>query len=150
MAPRKCPWRKLRAFSLCYAFGMFWNKYLLPSLVTLLFLATLHVLFIHFYVYWRLRWVDIPVHIIGGMWIVLALSWLLEWLIPSVSISFSRAIMWGLIVGGLWEISELMIGIVSAPSHGYIADTVKDLCDDVIGAVIGYFVVLWIQVKEKI
>jgi len=113
-------------------------------------MATLHVLFIHFDVYWTVRWVDIPVHMLAGIWIVLTLAWILGWLAPDIKISFWRAVIWGLVVGGLWEIGELSIGIVFATSHGYVADTVKDLFDDVVGAVIGFFVVLWIQAKEKI
>lgn len=128
---------------------MFWNKYLLPSIAVLLVIATLHVIFIHFYIYWRARWTDIPIHILAGLWIVLTLAWIVGWLFPHVEISFSRAIFWGLIVGGLWEIGELAIGINSAIAHGYIADTVKDMVDDVIGAFFGFFVVRWMKQKEN-
>ncbi len=128
---------------------MFWNKYLFPSISVLLLIATLHIIFIHFYVYWRLRWVDIPIHILGGIWIVLTLAWILSWMKPEVSIPFSRAILWGLIVGGLWEISELLIGIESPLVHGYIADTIKDLVDDVIGTACGFFVVRWVKREEE-
>ena len=126
---------------------MFWNKYLFPSIVVLLVIAILHALFLHFYIYWTLRWVDIPIHILAGVWIVLTLSWVLGWLKPEIKISFSRAILWGLIVGGLWEISELLLGINSPIAQGYIADTVKDLIDDVIGSALGFFVVRWIKTK---
>lgn len=128
---------------------MFWNKYLLPSLVSLLVMATLHVIFIHFYIYWRVRWIDIPIHMLAGIWIVLTLAWVLGWLAPQMEITLARAVIWGLIIGGLWEIGELALAIVSPLWHGYIADAIKDLSDDVIGAVFGYFIVKWIA-KEKI
>jgi len=113
-------------------------------------MATLHVLFIHFDVYWTVRWVDIPVHMLAGIWIVLTLAWILGWLFPEMEISFGRAIIWGLIVGGLWEIGELALGINLATAHGYVADTIKDLVDDFVGAAIGFFVVSWIKRKDEI
>ncbi len=108
-------------------------------------MATLHLLFIKFYIYWTLRWVDIPVHILAGIWVVLTLAWILGWLKPEIEIPFFRAIIWGLIVGGLWEIGELTLGINLATAHGYVADTIKDLTDDVIGAACGFFVVSWMN-----
>ncbi len=96
-----------------------------------------------------MRWVDIPVHILAGIWIVLTAAWIFEWIFPALSISFFEAIMLGLIVGGLWEISEVLMGIVNPFLHGYVADTVKDMCDDVIGATLGFFVVLWMCKIEK-
>jgi len=127
---------------------MFWNKYLVPSVAVLLLVATLHAVFTRFDVYWTLRWVDIPVHILAGVWIILTLAWILGWFFPETDISFARAIIWGLIVGGLWEIGELALGINLATAHGYVADTLKDLTNDFIGAAIGFLAVRWMKNKN--
>lgn len=115
----------------------------------LLAIAVLHITFIRFDVYWTARWVDIPVHILGGVWIVLCAAWILEWIFPAISLSLFEVIMLGLIVGGLWEISEVLLGIVNPLLHGYVTDTVKDIGDDVIGTTLGFFVVSWIGRQEK-
>ncbi len=104
-------------------------------------IALCHYLALKFYLYWTYKWVDIPMHIMGGMivssmglWAIyfsplknLLLNNSKKTLLVSVIIIF--------IVGFLWEVFELQFGLISYSLVDRI-DSIKDMFDDIIGALI--------------
>lgn len=37
--------------------------------ISLLVIAALHIVFSIFYLYWTMRWIDIPMHFLAGLWV---------------------------------------------------------------------------------
>lgn len=82
------------------------------------------------YLYWTYRWLDIPVHILGGF----ALGCFL------VAALFRHRL--GLYVAGIvvvtvgWEVFEVLIGM-PRPTD-YLVDTVSDVANGALGAAVAY------------
>jgi hypothetical protein len=102
----------------------------------------LHVTALKYFLYWRIRWFDIPVHFLGGLTIGF---------LSVVPVIFSRtkddsiktiAVFSALVVSLLWELFEFKIGL-SRLSHRFFYDTVSDISSGVIGG----FVSAWLSVK---
>ena len=111
--------------------------YLFSSAATL---GVTHAAALHFFLYWQYPWLDIPVHILGG--IVVAFAFLL---VPSFYPEIAQrymALPWilvgVLIIGLSWELFEIMLGIPLIEKN-FEADMVLDLCMDLFGGGIGYF-----------
>ncbi|MEI7513696.1 MAG: hypothetical protein WCJ74_03700, partial [bacterium] len=92
------------------------------------------------------KWVDIPMHIMGGalvssigLWIIYFSPWKNKFLNNSKKILILSVFI-GFTIGFFWEIFELYFGLTSLSVDKI--DTVKDLFDDIIGALIAgwYFV----------
>lgn len=112
--------------------------YLLSSLAIL---GIAHAAALNFYLYWQFPWLDIPMHVLGG--IVVALSFLL---IPSFCkgiperyITFQWTMAFVLIVGLSWELFEIAIGIPLI-EDGFEMDLLVDLAMDICGGALGYYV----------
>lgn len=88
-----------------------------------------------YYLYWRFWWFDIVMHFGGGF-------------ISSLSARASglRSARWtigvALVVGIVWELYELTIGI-SLTERNYFFDTAKDLITDGIGGMAAYGIIRW-------
>ena len=113
-----------------------------------IFITFLNYVGIKFYLYWTLKWYDIPVHILFGAWAAFFVLWfvyLSKYLKFSVSKSFktvfSIVIVSVLIIGTLWEIYEFKLGLTNTSLVDRI-DNVKDILDDLIGALFAglYFI----------
>ena len=87
---------------------------------------------IFYFLYWRVWWYDIPAHILGGMSVALGAAWLQTLYRKSPTLFFCIAA--ALVVGIAWEVFEATFGLTNFPAD--TLDTIKDLCDDVIGGVI--------------
>ena len=117
------------------------NVLLILFFSTLGTVAVAHFAALHFFWYWKYTWIDMPIHMLGGVSVSLGLSILpffrvslpprLRTLIGCVAIVF--------IVGVAWEIFEIFAGAVVFDSE-YPLDTLTDLCMDVLGGTIGYVV----------
>ncbi len=109
-------------------------------------LALVHITALEFFLYWKYMWLDIPMHILGGVCIALAISTLPFFRIrmPAHFETLSVYVSIALLIGVLWEIFEVAAGI-PVTEEGFILDLVLDLCMDVIGAVVGYGIVKSIQ-----
>ncbi len=106
-------------------------------------LATLNAMALHFYWYWTLRWFDIPMHLLGGMWAATMAMWALTRRVhnysPRSQVFF--VLFFVLVVGIVWELFEaLFLGIYTEP--GYLFDTAQDLLSDLCGGAIGYLLAL--------
>ncbi len=97
----------------------------------------------YWHLYFYLRWLDIPMHIMGGLWVSLfALVGYYTFFAgkPKDRSSFfviAFAIAAGLTIGLGWEIFEFEVDKHIAASGIDLGDTLKDLVDDFIGACIG-------------
>lgn len=81
--------------------------------------------------YETIWWWDIPTHFLGGVWVGLFAAWLLEK--RDKEFTVLSCALFALSVGVVWEIFEYTFGIGGSPFMGYWADTIKDVCMDVIG-----------------
>lgn len=113
-----------------------------------------HAVFTHFYLYWRLRWIDMPMHFLGGLWLGLAGIYIYKKIFPRTFYRknnlcvLATALTTALLVGGLWEIIEL--NLTSTPCIARInsvMDTLSDLFCDLLGACIG--AILFILLRQK-
>lgn len=122
------------------------NKILRILFVLVWIIALIHVAAEYYAWYWTFRWFDIPMHILGGIWLGLATLWLCNqaryaWckFLCIVNRTFLTAIVGGVCVGLVWEIYEFCIWQYTGFAHSqdYALDTVLDLVNVVVGAVIG-------------
>ena len=103
--------------------------FLYAQLVTLVFLATLHLLGLEYHFYWRYVWIDTISHTLGGIWAAFFLVWLRAYA------GYMPTVAWGivgaLVLGVIWETFELLAGLV--PEANYALDTSIDLLMDALG-----------------
>jgi hypothetical protein len=100
----------------------------------------------YYYLYWTYRWLDIPMHFFGGVWVGLATLWLFLRSgyvfkdMPSSVNTFVTALVGGFCIGFLWEVYEYVVWQVSGKGLpvNYLGDTVLDLCMDLLGALFAY------------
>lgn len=101
-------------------------------------LALFHSFFLQFYLYWTYLWLDIFMHLLGG--IVVALG-LLACARSVASAPYWQSLRTTLgivfVVGVGWELFELLIGATFLESMP-VVDTVSDLVFDIAGGVIGH------------
>lgn len=88
--------------------------------------------------FWTLWWYDIPMHILGGIWAGLFGAWAL--LFVDVRPSLRVFLVGALVVGAGWEVFEYVFHMGGNPHMSYPIDTLKDLIDDALGGLIGYFI----------
>jgi hypothetical protein len=108
-------------------------------LLFLVFVAAMHALGVYGGLYTYFVWYDIPMHIIGGIWVALSANWFYKQLFPHRTLGF-----WGwlllivgsaLFVGVVWEVFETITNTSNPPpGFTYWSDTIKDVCDDLIGS----------------
>jgi hypothetical protein len=123
---------------------MFKQKIFIASFFTLVLVAVLNYFGSKFYWYWTYKWFDIPMHILGGLWISLISLSLYSYFYNNVSIVNYKIKVLGVVlfavlfIGISWEIFELVGGITYFTDKGYWIDTVADLINDTIGGLIAY------------
>jgi len=122
------------------------QKLLRLLFIVIWLLALAHIAAEHFYLYWTYRWLDIPIHLLGGVWLGLGGVWLVHYsgYVPRLAARLSTsaaALLSGILIGLLWEVYEHVVWQVSGYGlpDGYALDTVIDLCMDVTGAFAGLF-----------
>lgn len=103
-------------------------------------LAVTHALSISLYLYWRYWWLDIPMHLLGGVVIGLLPFALRELhVVSSTWWTSTRGVLITVFVVAVgWECFELVAGIPI--EDDYIIDTVTDLCMGFLGATIAVFI----------
>ena len=112
----------------------------LAALILFIWLVNIFANEVH--LYFLLWWFDIPMHMLGGFWVALTsmvIYYHLGWIHRhDRSASFVAAAMLGatLVVGILWEVFEFSVEHLVKLNDNGVFDTLKDLLDDMIGAVI--------------
>lgn len=95
-----------------------------------------------FYLQWVFWWIDVVLHILGGLWIGLALFWLFflsgKVRVPNSSLVsvFLYVVLGTLIIGVGWEMFEYISGTFI--TEEMFPDTIHDLFADFAGALIAY------------
>ena len=109
----------------------------LSLLVLILFIAVVNGLANEFSWYWRIPWLDMPMHFLGGFWIGSVALWFFSPRIPEQSLNvFLISLLAVVVIGGLWELFEFNIGTMTfVPEQNGILDTSSDLVFDIIGSV---------------
>ena len=112
---------------------------LLFVLLVLIFLiAVLHISAIELFWYWRVWWIDIVMHFLGGLWIALASLWVTFYsgLVKNVrrtpGVFFIVTVVSAIVVGIGWEVFEFLSGAFIGV--GLSQDTFHDLFADLGGA----------------
>ncbi|MEI6528300.1 MAG: hypothetical protein WCO10_01350 [bacterium] len=114
------------------------------SILVLITFLTLHFLATYYHWYWSFRWLDIVVHVLGGLWLSLLVLWVLFIFNQINSLrdykfkSFAIAILISAAAGFLWEVYEIKAGITSVYQPGYGLDTIGDIVSGIIGSFLAY------------
>ena len=111
-------------------------RLLVTQLVILLPLAITSWFAVEYFLYWRIWWLDMPMHFFGGMWAGLCGMWILAH--RKIPASLLWCLAFALFVGVAWEIFEYSEGIASSYHFSYPFDTAKDLAMDLLGAAFGW------------
>lgn len=108
-------------------------RWLLFALILVALLATLHLWAIHDFLYWRYRWFDTPMHLLGGAAIgAIAVALIGPAWHPWRYLAFIAVAAIG------WEVFEAAAGIAVLPGVDYVWDTAHDILNDVFGATLIY------------
>jgi hypothetical protein len=111
--------------------GILWAQ-----LLTALILAVMTWFAVWYFLYWRFWWLDIPMHILGGMWAGLCAAWILKR--RGNDFSLTWCLVFTLFVGIAWEVFEYSEGIAFPQHLSYPLDTVKDVFMALFGAALAY------------
>lgn len=121
---------------------------MLAALVLFIFFFNLVATYLHlFFLIW---WLDIPVHILGGLWVALTtlvVYYRSEYVARkdhSPLFAISVALCSALIIGLFWEVYEFVVDRAMATNDLQLGDTLKDLCDDLFGGALA----AWIFVRK--
>lgn len=123
-----------------------------------------HMVAIQKTLYWTYTWLDIPMHILGGIWAALFFAWLAEHT-SFLSFSFREAKFMTSVIMTLgfvalcgigWEFYEFIYDVFFSVSRNYAfllqlsaADTMADLFFDIFGGAIGFLCVYVPYLKSK-
>ena len=119
---------------------MYRNQFFLLLFLLLVLLALIHILGTYLFWYWRILWLDMAVHFLGGFWVGGMFLWfyfLSGYIRPRTTnkfftITFTISVVF--IVGLLWEFFELQIGALFINEENYFFDTITDLLAALVGA----------------
>jgi len=120
------------------------NKLLLISFLTILFIAVFHYLSIKYSWYWTYRWLDIPVHILGGFWVSLTTIWVsLKAKHVDSIYGYKKKVLFLMLISVLsiaifWEVFELIFGVTSLSKYGYWQDSISDIINGFVGGIISF------------
>jgi hypothetical protein len=120
------------------------RRLLIISFFTILLVAIFHFMALKYSWYWSFRWIDIPVHIVGGFWVSLTVLWIALKVghIEKITNYKKRALVLmigsAFIVGILWEVFEVVFKINFLHNVGYWRDSLKDILDDFLGGGLAY------------
>ncbi len=104
---------------------------LLSSLYLLILFSVSHFIFEPTYLYRELVWLDIPMHVLGGLgvgFLIIAICRLFK-----VNIDFPRFFILFLIVAFAWEGYEYMRGVIVYDALYKYLDFIKDIATGTIG-----------------
>ena len=116
-------------------------RLLLAQLLLLIPLSVTTWLAVEYFLYWRIWWLDIPMHFFGGMWAGLCGLWLIAR--RGNPASLLSCLAFALFIGIAWEVFEYSEGIAASYHFSYPFDTAKDIVLDLLGATLG-----WILAKR--
>ncbi|MFZ2072529.1 MAG: hypothetical protein WA101_03710 [Minisyncoccia bacterium] len=102
----------------------------LTSLIIVIF--ALNYIAMKFYWYSSIWWFDMPMHLLGGFWVGLAVIYLLS--LKEFNLSFILKVLIGvLFIGFFWEIFEILVDKNISQNPFNTLDTVSDMFFDLAG-----------------
>lgn len=108
-------------------------------LISFTILAALHNLAIWLYLYWRLEWFDIAMHVLGGIVVALGVYTLRDLrVLPTPWLSTAGVMVIVLCVALAWEVFEVYAGVTI--DVDYYPDTALDVVMGLTGGLIGYYI----------
>lgn len=122
---------------------MFKQRIFIVSVILFVVLSVMHYLGLKFDIYFKFKEFDIPMHIIGGLFISLFIFWILPFLQKDYSIKNYRVrsiwigLVSVLILAVLWEVIELLRGQTSIEDKVFVKDTIGDFVFAFVGLIIG-------------
>lgn len=108
------------------------RTWLFSAFILSVLLLLVHLYALHAFLYWHHRWLDIPVHIVGG---AAAGSFLLAFGTTRRTSTYFICML-AVFVG--WEVFEYF-GHISTGQPDYWIDTAKDVVDGLIGSCVTFF-----------
>jgi hypothetical protein len=107
---------------------------------SLLFLATLfsvsYFIFEPTYLYYELPWLDIPMHILGGMGVGALASAMM--LYRDKKVSLAHMVAFFAVIACAWEVYEYARGVVEYDEVSDYVDTVADTINGLLGVLAAY------------
>jgi hypothetical protein len=102
-------------------------------------LLVLNGVFEYYHLYFFIWWLDVPMHFLGGMFVAflaLAIVFHDRFILgrgTSSAFITTIAVVFAFAVGALWEYYAVQFGHRAPAPGGLIADTIKDLINDMLG-----------------
>ena len=112
------------------------RRLLFAQFLVILPLAVLTWFAVAYALYWRIWWLDIPMHVFGGMWAGLCGAWILARRGHSFQLAWCLA--FTLSVGVAWEVFEYAEGIAMPRYLNCPLDTAMDLAMGLVGGALGW------------
>lgn len=120
-------------------------------------IALMHIAAEQLYLYWTYRWLDIPMHFLGGAWVGLAALWLryysghLRKKDGPATRPLLVALVGGLAFGFVWEAYEFLIWMIGGAGLplNYVSDSLLDLVMDVCGAMFAYGIYMRLLARSE-
>lgn len=109
---------------------------ILSSLFLLGLFLVSHYLFEPMYLYHELIWLDIPMHILGGLGVGTLVISLLK--LAGIQVSLAQVILLYLVVAFSWELYEYARGAMVYDALYKYLDSVKDIVMGGVGVYVGY------------
>lgn len=109
------------------------RRLLFAQLGVIAALAVVHIFAMENYLYWRLPWLDLVTHFLGGIWAALFAASALA--LENKQPTFVFCVGAGFVIAGLWEALETFVGISYFPRDSF--DTIQDMAMGLVGAFIG-------------
>ena len=123
---------------------MFKQKIFIASFIVLILVAVLNYIGVTYNLYWVYRWYDIPMHMLGGLWVSLFSLSIFSYFGKKNSIVNYRMKAFLIVFFALlfitisWEIFELWGGITFINERGYWFDTLHDIFNAYVGGMVAY------------
>ncbi len=96
--------------------------------------------------YWIYRWLDLPMHFIGGALISWVAYIVFSWWRKDYSIPWIYALIFSFGLGFIWEIIEFYFKVAQLIPD-YMLDSTKDILMDMIGGLVVYLA--WDKISNK-
>lgn len=104
-------------------------------------LAGIHWFSLHFFLYWKFSWLDIPVHFFAGAVVALGIFTVGDFIkeFPNRFLYVVPVMSGVIIVALMWEIFEIYIGVPTS-EPGFAFDSLVDVICGVTGGFVGFLV----------
>lgn len=123
---------------------MLHKKLLIISFFTILLIGVFHYLSMQYSWYWIYKWIDVPIHFLGGFWFSLTSLWIslkvkhIDNILGYKKKALFVMLISVLIIAVFWELFELIFNITSIHSIGYWQDSLSDILNGFLGGMIAF------------